>query len=151
MDQHVCDGPSHKSILLGTYFIYFKTRTHATKPMTDHRDNYGSSSIPIVGHLERVWRPLGEGSLTTMTVVQDEPSWVRRFVVDVRQRTLRKSWRSLGILSLTTITGVQDGPSFTYVRWWTLRENESWGVGINPMTVSRGHDGPSSGSHSVIQ
>ena len=91
-----------------------------------------------------------------MTVVLDGPSWVQLSVVDVRQRILRKSRRSLGIGSLTTIMVVQDGPSWerryvAYVRWWTLRENESWGVGINPMTVSRGHDGPSSGSRSVIQ
>ena len=32
--------------------------------------------MSVVGHLEKVWIPLREGSLTVMTVVQDGPSWV---------------------------------------------------------------------------
>ena len=99
---------------------------------------------------QKKWRPLGQGSLTTMTVVQDGPSWERRSVVDVHQSTLRKNWRSLGIRSLTTITVVQDGPSWerqfvAYIRWWTLRENEQWGIGTDPMTVCHVYDGSSLG------
>ena len=57
---------------------------------------------------------------------------------------------------MTTRTIVQDGPSWerqsvACIRWWTLRENEQWGVGIDPMMVRRGYAGPSSGSRSVIQ
>ena len=40
-------------------------------------------------------RPLGQGSLKTMTTVKDGPSWVRRSIIDVRQRTIRKSMETL--------------------------------------------------------
>ena len=42
----------------------------------EHRDNDGPSSMSIVGHLEKVWRPVVEGSLTVMMVVEDGPSSV---------------------------------------------------------------------------
>ena len=45
-----------------SYFNYVYVETHD-----------GPSSMSVVGHLEK-WRPLGEGSLTVMTVVQDGPS-----------------------------------------------------------------------------
>ena len=60
--------------------------------------------MSVVGHLEKKWGPLGQGSLTVMTVMQDGPSRVWRSVVDVRWRTLRKSERPLGIGSLTVMT-----------------------------------------------
>ena len=44
---------------------------------------------------KKIWRPLGEGSLTIEEVMQDEPSQVRRSVVGVRQRTLEKNMETL--------------------------------------------------------
>ena len=51
--------------------------------------------MSVVGHLEDFWRPLLEGSLTIMTVVQDGTSWVRRSVVSVRRWTLGKFLETL--------------------------------------------------------
>ena len=67
-----------------------------------------------------------------------------------------KSRRSFEKRSMTTRTVVKGGPSWerlsiTYIRWWTLGENVQWDVGIDPMTVRRGYDSPSSRSRSVIQ
>ena len=50
---------------------------------------------PSEGTWKKIWRPLGEGTLTVTTVVQDGPSRVCRLVVDVRQRTLKKSMETL--------------------------------------------------------
>ena len=49
----------------------------------------------IVGHLEKVWRPLGERSVTVMTVVLDGPSSVRHSVLDVCLYTLGKKIETL--------------------------------------------------------
>ena len=68
--------------------------------------------MSVVGYLQKVRRPLGEGSLTVMTVMQDGPSRVGLSVIDVHWRTLRKSERPLGIVSLTVMTDVKGGPSW---------------------------------------
>ena len=62
-------------------------------------------------------------------VCDNNDDFVGQTVVDVRQRTLRKSWRSLGLGSVTTITVMKVGSSFprrsvAYVRLCTLTENE---------------------------
>ena len=49
----------------------------------------------FVEHLEKVWRPLGEGSLTVMTVMQDEPLRVSWSGADVCKRTLGKKLETL--------------------------------------------------------
>ena len=50
----------------------------------DCRDNDGASSMSVVGHIEKVWRPLRKGSLTIMKVVKDGPLRVQGSAVDVR-------------------------------------------------------------------
>ena len=66
-----------------SYFNYVYLETPKGKSVTFMKDkqdgphdNDGPSSMSVVGHLEKVWRPLGDGSLTIMTVVQDGPSRV---------------------------------------------------------------------------
>ena len=60
-----------------SYFNYVYVETPEGKSLTVMTDKHdGPSSRSIVGHLEEVWRPLIEGSLTIMTVVPDGPSRV---------------------------------------------------------------------------
>ena len=99
----------------------------ASKISTDHCDYNGPSSISVMGHLKK-WRPLREGSLTVMTVMQDGLSRVWRSVVDVRWRTHRKCERPLGIGSPTTSMVVKDRPSrarrsVACVRWWLFQSD----------------------------
>ena len=94
---------------------------------TNRCDYDDPSSMSVVGHLKK-WIPLREGSLTTMTFMQDEPARVWWSIVDVRWRTLRKCERPLGIWSLTTSTVVQDGPSrarrsVACVRCWLFQSD----------------------------
>ena len=48
------------------------------------RDNDGVLSMFVVGHIEKLWRPLREESLTIMKVVKDGPLRVQGSAVGVR-------------------------------------------------------------------
>ena len=83
--------------------------------------------MSVVGHLGKKWRPLGEGSLTVMTVMQDGPSWYDGPSQVSVEGHLKKKWRPLGEGSLTDMTVMQDGPSWVQrsvscIRWGTLGE-----------------------------
>ena len=63
----------------------------------DRRGDDGPSHVSIGGYIEKSERPLGIGSLTTRTVVQDGPSWERRSVSCGRWWTLGEKFGS-GVL-----------------------------------------------------
>ena len=52
--------------------------------MMDCRDNDGESSMSVKGHIENVWRPLREGSLTIIKVVPNGSLRVQGSAVGVR-------------------------------------------------------------------
>ena len=62
-----------------SYINYVYVKTHEGKSLTvntdkqaDHCNDAGQSSMSVVGHLEQVWGPLGEESLTVMTVCAEQ-------------------------------------------------------------------------------
>ena len=63
---------------------------------------------PTVDTWKKIWRPLGEGSLTIETVMQDGPSRVQQSIIGVRQKTLERNMETLGEGSLTVMTVMQD-------------------------------------------
>ena len=78
--------------------------------MQDGPSQAGQSVVGVRQRkLKKIWRPLGEGSLTIITIMQDGLSRVQRFVIVVRKRKHRKSMETLK-------RGVSDRHN-DYARW----------------------------------